>query len=180
MKPSCKVPDVLPRFWPNLDFIDRFSWRIPIQISRKSLHWEPRLYVWTDGRTDTTKLIGPFRGYAQARSKTLVITAHTVYCYRMETHRGYLCSIYFIVFLWKCSWDMSVAAISCSPKDPPRRHFCRCISAHNPRCLVQLTFCTFGSYRRVRSAILRLNTAAFMVFWHELFSYIAQHVSTNK
>jgi len=75
---------------------------------------------------------------------------------------------------------MSVAAISCSPKNPLRRRFSRCILIHNARCLVQLTFYTFGSYHRVRSATLRLNTAAFMAFWHELFSYIAQHVSTNK
>jgi hypothetical protein len=41
------------------------------QITRKSLQWDPRRYMWTHGRMDMTKLIGALRDYANAPKEIL-------------------------------------------------------------------------------------------------------------
>jgi len=52
----------------NLHFLDRFSKNIRIQISWKSVQWEPSCSMRTGGRTDRrsdmTKLIVAFRNFA--------------------------------------------------------------------------------------------------------------------
>jgi hypothetical protein len=76
---SCKLPYIFVRFWPKMDFLDRFSQNHPQdQISRKSVLQQPGWYIWAKRRKDVTKLIGPFREYAKAH-KTLIFKGHNVF-----------------------------------------------------------------------------------------------------
>jgi len=55
------------------------------QISRKSLLQQPSWYLWAEGRTDVTKLMGVFRDYEKAR-KTLIFTSPDVFCHFIIQH----------------------------------------------------------------------------------------------
>jgi len=57
-KSSCQVPVTLGRFYWNLNFTTHF--RKILQISRKSIFWEPSCSMWADRRTETTKLAATF------------------------------------------------------------------------------------------------------------------------
>jgi len=59
----CKIPVILFRFWRNFNFLDTISKRNQYQISWKSVQWEPSYSVWTDGRTDMTKLTVALRNF---------------------------------------------------------------------------------------------------------------------
>jgi len=48
---SCTVPDILVGVLRNLNFLSTFSKNA--QISSKSIQWEPRCSMRTDGQTDT-------------------------------------------------------------------------------------------------------------------------------
>jgi hypothetical protein len=56
-----KCPIVLPDLLPNWDFSTDFHKSSQYQISRKSVQWEARWYMRTDGRTYVMALIGAFR-----------------------------------------------------------------------------------------------------------------------
>ena len=69
----CKVPFVLVRFEWNLNFVDKFSKNTQMSNFMKIRSVWAELSMWTDGQTDrqtyVTKLIIPFRNFANAPVK---------------------------------------------------------------------------------------------------------------
>jgi hypothetical protein len=49
-------------------------------MSWKSIHWEPRCYMWADGRTDMTKLIVTFRNFSNPPKNMVVTTSKNDNC----------------------------------------------------------------------------------------------------
>jgi hypothetical protein len=64
-----KCPFFLSDFKWNLNFLTDFWKILKYQISLKSVQWESICSMWTDGRTDMTKLIVDFRNFAKAPKK---------------------------------------------------------------------------------------------------------------
>ena len=62
-------PSLLSDFNETLIFSTIFKKMRKYQISWKSVQWEPICSMWTEGRTDTTKLIVAFRNFTKAPKK---------------------------------------------------------------------------------------------------------------
>jgi hypothetical protein len=67
---SCTVPVIFVRFKWKLNFSTDFGKILQCQISQKSVQWEPTCSMWTDRRTDMTRLIVAFRNIAET-TKTI-------------------------------------------------------------------------------------------------------------
>jgi hypothetical protein len=54
-------------FWGQV-----FEKYLKCKISGKSVHWEPSYSMWTDRRTDMTKLVVAFRSFVKAPKRNLI------------------------------------------------------------------------------------------------------------
>jgi hypothetical protein len=66
---SCKLLVILARFQRKLNFPDRFSEKLRYRISSRSYKMEPSCSMRTEGLTDMTKLLVPFRKFVNAPRK---------------------------------------------------------------------------------------------------------------
>jgi hypothetical protein len=79
-----KYPLLLSDFNETLTFSTDFPKIFKYQTSRKSVQWEPSCPMWTDGKTDMTKLIVAFCNIANTPNKALsggkyVVASHISY-----------------------------------------------------------------------------------------------------
>ena len=109
---SCKVPDIVVRCKPNSDFLDRFSRKSPISNFMKSVQWEPRRYMRTDGHEEAKDAS---RNYANVHKKPVnhtnvpMIQALIITC--VSAFLPYLSCMKIASFL-RCTIFASVACVA--------------------------------------------------------------------